>query len=168
MMHSRLAQFADQQYLNLETYRKDGRAVRTPVWSAEDEGVLYLRTVKNAGKVKRIRHCAQVRVALCDMIGTVQGEWVDGAAQVLNADGARRVAELLDRKYGAAKAEFERRNNLQNIAWDAIAVRVSFLSENPGGSGSERSHPVGHAANLPGAAHGARSGTFRTETSVEW
>ena len=75
MRHSRLAQFADQQYLNLETYRKDGRAVRTPVWFAEDEGgVLYLRTVKDAGKVKRIRRQARVRVAPCDMAGTVTRE----------------------------------------------------------------------------------------------
>jgi hypothetical protein len=37
---------------------------------------------------------------------------------------ARRVDELLDRKYGAAKAEFERRNHLQNAAQDAIEIRM--------------------------------------------
>ena len=123
-MNPGLEQFANQQYLNLETYRKDGQAMRTPVWFAEDSGVLFLHTVKNSGKVKRIRRTARVRVAPCDMTGTVKGEWIEGEARVLDADGARRVDELLDRKYGAAKVEFERRNNLQNIAWDAIAIRV--------------------------------------------
>ncbi|NTU64954.1 MAG: PPOX class F420-dependent oxidoreductase [Chloroflexi bacterium] len=119
-----LAQFANQQYLNLETYRKDGQAVRTPVWFAEDDGTLFLHTVKNTGKVKRIRRSAQVRVAPCDMVGTITGEWIAGEAHLLDAEGIRRVNDLLDRKYGAAKAEFERRNNLQNVAWDAIEIRI--------------------------------------------
>jgi hypothetical protein len=50
-----LEQFAKQHYLNLETYRKGGQAMRPPVWFVEDGGVLYLRTVKNAGKVNSIR-----------------------------------------------------------------------------------------------------------------
>jgi len=123
-MSPRLAQFANQQYLNLETYRKDGQAVRTPVWFVEDNGALYLHTVKNAGKVKRIRGNARVRVAPCDMLGNVTGEWAAGEARVLDAAGAQRVNDLLDRKYGVAKAEFERRNNLQNVAWDAIGIRM--------------------------------------------
>jgi PPOX class probable F420-dependent enzyme len=123
-MDTKLAQFVDQQYLNLETYRKDGQAVRTPVWFAEDNGVLYLHTVKNTGKVKRIRHTAHVRVAACDMIGTITGEWIEGEARVLDEAGTLRVNELLDQKYGAAMTQFKQRNNLQNVAWDAIEIRV--------------------------------------------
>jgi uncharacterized protein len=115
-MNPKLEQFANQQYLNLETYRKAGQAMRTPVWFAEDSGVLFLHTVKNSGKVTRIRRTARVRVAPCEMMGTVKGEWIEGKARVLDADGARRVDELLDRKYGAAKAEFERRNHRQSAA----------------------------------------------------
>jgi len=87
-MNPRLEQFANQQVLNLETYRKDGQAMRTPVWFAEDSGVLFLHTVKNSGKVKRICRTARVRVAPCDMLGTVKGEWIEGEARVLDADGA--------------------------------------------------------------------------------
>jgi uncharacterized protein len=119
-----LEQFADQQFLNLETYRKDGQAMRTPVWFVEDNGVLYLHTVKNAGKVKRIRRTARVRVAPCDARGSVAGEWIDGEARVLDDADLVRVNQLLDQKYGEAMAQFKQRNNLQNVAWDAIEIRV--------------------------------------------
>jgi len=119
-----LEQFANQQYLNLETYRKDGQPVRTPVWFVEDNGALYLHTVKNAGKVKRIRRMARVRVVPCDMLGAVTGEWIDGEARVLDEAGMTRVNQLLDQKYGEAMAQFKQRNNLQNVAWDAIEIRV--------------------------------------------
>jgi PPOX class probable F420-dependent enzyme len=119
-----LEQFANQQYLNLETYRKDGQAMRTPVWFVEDGGVLYVHTVKNAGKVKRIRCAARVRVAPCDAQGAVASEWIDGEARVLDEAGMTRVNELLDRKYGEAMAQFIQRNNLQHVAWDAIEIRV--------------------------------------------
>ncbi len=119
-----LEQFANEQYLNLETYRKDGQPVRTPVWFAEDHGILYAHTVKNAGKIKRIRRNAQVRIAPCDMRGVVTGEWIEAEAQVLEEAAVARVNELLDQKYGAAMLQFKQRNNLLNAQWDAIAIRV--------------------------------------------
>ncbi len=48
--------FDHQSYLNLETFRKNGSGVKTPVWFVEDCGVLYLRTDAASGKVKRIRN----------------------------------------------------------------------------------------------------------------
>ena len=48
--------FSGRNYLNLETYRKSGVAVRTPVWFAEQGGILYLYTLADSGKVKRIRN----------------------------------------------------------------------------------------------------------------
>ena len=41
-----LAQFLNQKYINLETYKKSGQAVHTPVWFVQDNGVLYVRTDK--------------------------------------------------------------------------------------------------------------------------
>ena len=35
-----------------------------------------------------------------------------------------RVNQLLDQKYGEAMAQFKQRNNLQNVAWDAIEICV--------------------------------------------
>ncbi len=51
MSHDALTQFANQKYLNLESVKKDGTPVQTPVWFAADDGVLYVYTLANTGKV---------------------------------------------------------------------------------------------------------------------
>jgi PPOX class probable F420-dependent enzyme len=66
-MSDGLKQFTKQSYLNLETFRKNGEGVRTPVWFWEDGGVLYVRTEDGSGKVKRARRNPQVRVTPCKM-----------------------------------------------------------------------------------------------------
>lgn len=96
----KLVQFAGHKYLNLETYRRNGEAVRTPVWFAEDVGVLYIYSLAEAGKIKRIRRNPRVRIAPCTMRGEVRGDWVDAAARLLDGEAAARGDELLDRKYG--------------------------------------------------------------------
>ncbi|MGH7410946.1 MAG: hypothetical protein ACREJ6_07830 [Candidatus Methylomirabilis sp.] len=44
MTVDKLAQFSRQRYVNLETYRRNGQGVRTPLWFVEDRGVLYMLT----------------------------------------------------------------------------------------------------------------------------
>ena len=103
MSNEKISQFTGQKYLNLETYRKNGVAVATPVWFAEDAGVLYIYSLANAGKVKRIRNNPRVRVMPCDMRGITKGEWVEARARILDAAGAERAHRLLDKKYGWMK-----------------------------------------------------------------
>jgi PPOX class probable F420-dependent enzyme len=43
------------KYVSVTTYRRDGRAVPTPVGALAHEGVLYALTAPDSGKVKRIR-----------------------------------------------------------------------------------------------------------------
>jgi Pyridoxamine 5'-phosphate oxidase len=68
---------AGHKYLNLESFKRDGTPVQTPVWFAEDHGLLYVYTLANAGKVKRIRRNPRIRIAPCTMRGTLIGPWVD-------------------------------------------------------------------------------------------
>ena len=68
-----LAPFVGQRYLNLESFKRDGTPVQTPVWFAEEQGVLYVYTLANAGKVKRIRRNPRIRIAPCTMRSTVIG-----------------------------------------------------------------------------------------------
>jgi uncharacterized protein len=103
MSDDSLSQFANQKYLNLESYRKNGQGVRTPLWFVEDNGVLYFYTVAHSFKVKRIGANPRVRVAPCDMRGNVKGEWVDAKARRIVGEESRRANELLDGKYGWAK-----------------------------------------------------------------
>lgn len=103
MSNAGTAQFSGQKYLNLETYRKNGAAVATPVWFAEEVRVFYVYSLANAGKVKRIRNNPRVRVMPCDVRGKPKGEWVEARARILDASGAEHAHRLLDKKYGWIK-----------------------------------------------------------------
>src|SRR5262245_57628979 len=103
MSNDKLAQFANQKYLNLESYLGNAQGARTPLWFVEDDGALYLYTVAHSYKVKRILNTPRVRVAHCDMRGNVKGEWVAATARRLGEAESRRANELLNRKYGWAK-----------------------------------------------------------------
>src|SRR5437868_4326252 len=97
MSEDKLAQFAKQNYINLQTFKKDGTPVATPVWFAEDGGELYVYTLANSGKMKRLRNNRRVRVAVSNARGKLKGEWVEGEARLLDqaesAKGNRRITE---------------------------------------------------------------------------
>jgi PPOX class probable F420-dependent enzyme len=96
-------QFTDQKYLNLETYRKNGTPVATPMWFAEHDGLLYVYSLANAGKVKRVRQNPRVRVVPCTARGTPTGDWVEAKARILEDAGAQIGHTLLNAKYGWLK-----------------------------------------------------------------
>ena len=91
---------ADERYVSLATFRRDGREVRTPVWIAGENGLLYVYTNAKSGKVKRVRATKRVRLAACDLRGKVRGDWIDGTSRMLDdpLDRERGFAPLL-RKY---------------------------------------------------------------------
>jgi len=95
----RLEQFAGQSYLSLETFKKNGEGVKTPVWFVLDDGVIYVYTEAESWKVKRIRNNPRVRIAVCTMRGAVKGPWVDMTASFVEGDERRAADRLLNRKY---------------------------------------------------------------------
>ena len=103
MSTNNLGQFANQKYLNMETYRKTGKPVATPVWFAEENGTLYIYSLANAGKVKRIRNNPTVRIVPCDVRGKPKGEWVEAKGRILDERGATLGHKLLNKKYGWTK-----------------------------------------------------------------
>lgn len=94
-----LDRLAAEKYILLTTFRKDGRAVPTPVWAVRDGEALAAWTVADSGKVKRIRRDGAVTVAPCDIRGRPHGEAVSGHATICDPAGTRRVRELLKQKY---------------------------------------------------------------------
>jgi PPOX class probable F420-dependent enzyme len=120
----KLAQFANQKYLSLESYRKNGEGVRTPLWFVEDNGTLYFYTVAHSYKVKRIHNNPRVRVAPCDVRGKVKGEWVDATARRLDQAEARHADDLLNRKYGLFKRALNFLAKLRGHERAAFAVRL--------------------------------------------
>jgi hypothetical protein len=89
-----------EKYVLLTTFRKDGRAVATPLWVVPDGTGLAVWTPTGSGKVKRIRNSGLVTVAPCDLRGNPSGEPVDAHARVGSATDTRRVRAALGRKYG--------------------------------------------------------------------
>jgi uncharacterized protein len=96
-----------QDYLNLETFRKNGAGVRTPVWFAADPATnlrsggakLYIYTIENTGKVKRVRNNPRAKIAPCNRTGALKGEWIDANARVVEGAEADRGSKLLTQKY---------------------------------------------------------------------
>jgi uncharacterized protein len=105
------AAFARHKYLNLETFKKGGQGVKTPVWFAAEPSLkldsqdakLYVYTIGVSGKVKRIRNNPLVNVAPCDMRGGLQGEWVPARAEILAGMEAQHGMQLLNKKYAPWK-----------------------------------------------------------------
>ena len=116
--------FAKARYINLETVRKNGTVVRTPVWFApapDDPGRLYTYTMAKAGKVKRIRNNPQVRIAPCDWRGNLRGDWLPARAEIAAAEEAARGSLLLDRKY------FPVRMLMNFFAWISRSERAGII-----------------------------------------
>jgi PPOX class probable F420-dependent enzyme len=88
------------KYLLVTTFRRDGRAVPTPVWAARDGESLVVWTVSDSGKVKRIRNNGTVKLAPCSVRGEPRGAEVDGHAVVLDAAETERARKLIAGKYG--------------------------------------------------------------------
>ena len=81
-----LAELATASYVSIESYRRNGDAVRTPVWIVQEAGLLYCWTMLSSGKVKRIRRNSKVKLAACDARGKIRGDWVEASARVLDGD----------------------------------------------------------------------------------
>ncbi|HEV2195670.1 MAG TPA: PPOX class F420-dependent oxidoreductase [Candidatus Acidoferrum sp.] len=99
--------FAGQKYLNLESFKKSGQGVKTPVWFAADPSAkldsgnakLYVYTIGVSGKVKRIRNNSSVKIAPCNMRGDIQGDWVPARAEIVSGSEAEHGMQLLNKKY---------------------------------------------------------------------
>lgn len=100
MAADRLAAFAKEKHIALETYRKSGEPVRTPVWCMVDNNLLYIVTRSHTGKVKRIRNNPKVRIAPSSFSGEPKGDWIEGTARFAEGEEAERAVQLRKKKYG--------------------------------------------------------------------
>lgn len=99
-MSNDFSHFQKHRFLALETYRKSGAPVITPVGFVQDGESLLIRTLADSWKVKRIRANNRVRVAPSDGRGQPLGAWVDASATILDAASSAQVRPLILAKYG--------------------------------------------------------------------
>ncbi len=96
----KIEQFKHKKYLGLETYRKNGQPVFTPVWYVTDDSHLYIITDKTSGKVKRIHNNPYVQVVPVTPRGKPDGEWIEAEADIVQGPIYGEVKRLIDEKYG--------------------------------------------------------------------
>ena len=99
-MGNHLDQFLDQKYINLETYKKDGTPVRTPVWFVIDNDLIYVITRDSTGKVKRLQNNQDVQIVSCSFKGEPKNEWVKGKTEMITGEEADKAIKLRKKKYG--------------------------------------------------------------------
>ena len=88
-----------QRTVLLETRKRDGTWVGTPVNLVVDAGRAYFRSYNASGKAKRLRNFPQVRVAPSTFRGKPTGPSVPGTARLLNDEESVRARELLAAKH---------------------------------------------------------------------
>ena len=121
-----LEQFSKKKYLNLETFRKSGQGMRTPVWFVQDGEIIYVQTMVNSGKVKRIRNSGRVNIAPCKMDGKLIGSWVPAQArEVTDPEVSMAADRLLDQKYGLLKKIFSNQRASKGAQDIILEINIS-------------------------------------------
>ena len=113
-------------YVLVTSFRKNGRAVRTPVWVVRDGDAIAIWTVRDSGKVKRIRRDGTVVVGPCDLRGRLTGEQVPGHATLLGATDSARIKDLLRRKYGLSGRITLWGSKIRRGAEGTLGIRITL------------------------------------------
>lgn len=121
-----LDRLAAEKYVLLTTFRRDGRAVPTPVWAVRDGDGLAIWTAASSGKVKRIRRDGTVTVAPCDVRGRPHGPAVPGHAILCGPDDTRRIRGLLTQKYRLLGRLTLLGSRLRRGAQGTVGLRVTL------------------------------------------
>ena len=92
----------DARYVSLETFRKNGQGVKTPVWAAPLDGKLVVFSESRAWKVKRLQNDPRIRIAGCNVNGKqITTPWHEGTGRVVDDPAwIARALDALVAKYG--------------------------------------------------------------------
>ncbi len=101
MTKDTIARLEKGNYISFSTRKKSGEFVSTAVWFAPDDDGYYLFSANKAGKVKRLRNFSESKMASCNVMGAVSGDWVDTRAYLLDSpEDEKKALAALRRKYG--------------------------------------------------------------------
>ncbi|OLF15483.1 hypothetical protein BU204_21385 [Actinophytocola xanthii] len=108
----------------LVTFRRDGRRVATPVWAAVRDGVMYARTQRASGKIKRLRNDGTVLLAACTPRGVPLTAPVPGRARLLGPDEEHLAETALRRAHGPIRAFCAAVQDLLRVDMCYLAITV--------------------------------------------
>jgi uncharacterized protein len=118
-----ISQFSNEKYINVETYRKNGQAVQTPMWFVIDGRTLYIRTDMTSGKVKRAKNNPRVRITPCNIRGHPKGKWIDGQMRMATSE-SEKANKLLNQKYGLKGRIIRTFNRLRNTKPIVFSIQI--------------------------------------------
>lgn len=121
--YNNLETFEKAKYINIQTYKKTGQLIPTPVWFIIKDNKIFFRTSHNSGKIKRIRNNNNVKFALCDIRGKIKGEWYEGIAKIEN-DSDNSILFQINKKYGLS-------SRLMKIFYKIKKIDIVILSIEP-------------------------------------
>ncbi|HEX7257574.1 MAG TPA: PPOX class F420-dependent oxidoreductase [Nitrososphaeraceae archaeon] len=121
--YNNLETFEKAKYINIQTYKKTGQPISTPVWFIIKDNKIFFRTSHNSGKIKRIRNNNNVKFALCDIRGKIKGEWYEGIAKIEN-DSDNSILFQINKKYGLS-------SRLMKIFYKIKKIDIVILSIEP-------------------------------------
>ena len=95
-----LKKLKTEKHILIETYRKNNKPVRTPVWFVQNNSKIYVITRDETGKVKRLRNNPHLKMAICTFTGKPTSGWVSGTATFLNEEETKTALQLRKKRYG--------------------------------------------------------------------
>lgn len=98
-MDDLIAALTQARYISLTTFRRDGRAVSTPVWFALDGTKILVWTDAASGKAKRVRANGRATIAPSDARGKPRRAAWDAHARQLPGADFPRANRILTTKY---------------------------------------------------------------------
>jgi uncharacterized protein len=121
-----LENYSHKQYLNLETFRKSGMGVRTPVWFCQEGDCLYVLTMACSGKVKRIHNNGKVNITPCKMDGTPVSTWNPALAEeITDPETIRKVNAMMNKKYGLMNILLQLNSSRKKQASAILKIKLS-------------------------------------------
>lgn len=123
---SDLAALDAHEFADLTTYRRSGVAVPTTVWFAHDDGILYVQTGPEAGKLKRVRANGRIALAPSTRAGEPLRATITAHARIVDGAEAARAEAALDRKYAEGRKQL-----LARMAGQGIPQGRAYLAIEP-------------------------------------
>jgi PPOX class probable F420-dependent enzyme len=80
-----------------------------------DNGRLYVRSERAAGKVKRLARNGRAEVAPCDVVGRALAAATPARGRILSPDEEPIAERALARRYGRVREAFERTVDLMRV-----------------------------------------------------
>lgn len=117
---------SNNKYINIETFKKNGSYVRTPVLFVNKDDKIYFRTSKKSGKIKRIKNNSFIKFTPCNINGKVKNiSWNKGYAKILNTNETDDIDRLFDHKYGIINKLLKLLYKIRKLDLVSVEIKIS-------------------------------------------